>query len=114
MTTTETGHFDDVDKEETLLGVLAGAVSVCWEPRPTGVFDSEMASEFVDSAIARLKVIRANERADLRTEVQVMRDEATEALKHAEGYLEISTAGVGIAVLDDVLDLLDGNGDGQG
>jgi microsomal dipeptidase-like Zn-dependent dipeptidase len=48
---------------------------------------------------------------DLRAEVRVMREEASDALLRAEGYIEISVAGAGIAVLDDMLDLIDGSRD---
>lgn len=48
---------------------------------------------------------------DLRAEVRVLRNDASNALLHAEGYVEISAAGAGIAVLDDVLDLIDGDND---
>jgi len=37
-----------------VVGQCAGAVSVCWEPRPTGVFDSRPAGAFVDAAVARI------------------------------------------------------------
>jgi len=48
-------------------------------------------------------------RRELRAEVQVMRDEAATALEHAEGDIEYTAAAVGMAVLDDVLGLLDGS-----
>ena len=34
-----------------ILGVLAGAASLCWTPKPTGEFDSTLASYFVDRAL---------------------------------------------------------------
>jgi hypothetical protein len=40
---------------EQLLGQLAGAASLCWDPRPDGVFDADQAAAFVDAAVARLK-----------------------------------------------------------
>ena len=44
--------LDDVRK---VLGELAGAASLCWIPKPTGVFDSTQASKFVEGAIAQLQ-----------------------------------------------------------
>ena len=41
-----------------ILGVLAGAASLCWEPRPTGVFDSSLASMFVDRALKECDAAR--------------------------------------------------------
>lgn len=38
-----------------VLHEMAGAVSVCWEPRPTGVFETTQALEFVAAAIAELR-----------------------------------------------------------
>lgn len=38
-----------------ILHELAGAASLCWEPRPTGVFDSQMAIQFVEQAIADIR-----------------------------------------------------------
>jgi hypothetical protein len=35
----------------TVVGELAGYASVCWDPKPSGVFDSEDASDAVDSAL---------------------------------------------------------------
>lgn len=53
--------------------------------------------------------VRADERADLRAEVQVMKDEAGQALLHAETTDEVTAASVGISVLDDMLALFDGS-----
>lgn len=47
-------RFDNASDIQEVLGQLAGAASVCWDPRPTGVFDSELASEFLDEALARI------------------------------------------------------------
>lgn len=46
--------FTDADTPREVLGILAGASSVCWNPRPTGVFDSSEAEAFVDLALRRL------------------------------------------------------------
>lgn len=46
--------FAKCETFEELLGQLAGAASVCWEPKPTGVFDSTQASSFVDQAHSRM------------------------------------------------------------
>ena len=47
--------------------------------------------------------------ADLRAEVQVMKDEAGQVLLHAETTDEVTAASVGISVLDDMLALFDGS-----
>jgi len=47
--------FADVESVQELIGQFGGAVSMCWEPQPTGVFDSTMASRFMDGALARLR-----------------------------------------------------------
>lgn len=41
-------------KLKEVLGELAGSASLCWDPKPTGVFDATCASRFVDEAIAQL------------------------------------------------------------
>lgn len=38
-----------------VLHEMAGAVSLCWTPKPTGVFDSTQACEFVAAAIAEIR-----------------------------------------------------------
>lgn len=53
-----TKAFEDCKTESELLGTLAGAASMCWTPTPAGVFDSELASFFVDLALARLRHLR--------------------------------------------------------
>jgi len=43
---------------QELLGMLAGAASVCWEkPERAGIFDSTRASALVDEALAQLHEI---------------------------------------------------------
>lgn len=37
------------------LGQLAGAASLCWRPKPTGVFDPEKANKFVAEALTQLE-----------------------------------------------------------
>jgi len=39
---------------DRVVGECAGAVSLCWEPRPDGVFDSTQAVTYVRGASARL------------------------------------------------------------
>lgn len=46
-----------VTKLREVLGKLAGAASMCWTPRPKGVFDSTRASKFVDESYAELIVL---------------------------------------------------------
>jgi hypothetical protein len=38
-----------------VLHELAGSASLCWEPKPTGVFDSQLAISFVEAAIQELR-----------------------------------------------------------
>jgi hypothetical protein len=38
-----------------VLHELAGAASLCWEPRPTGVFDSSLALSYVEGALTELR-----------------------------------------------------------
>jgi hypothetical protein len=40
---------------DEIIGELAGYTSMCWEPKPTGVFDSSKASEAVKEAKSALK-----------------------------------------------------------
>jgi hypothetical protein len=49
--------FTNCSTREELLGTLAGSASLCWDPRPSGVFDSALASAFVDQAASHLAVI---------------------------------------------------------
>jgi hypothetical protein len=46
-----------------VVGECAGAVSMCWEPRPDGVFDSTQAATYVDGAVARLMSVLESENA---------------------------------------------------
>lgn len=47
--------FEDAESLEELLGLFAGAASMCWEnPAGAGVFDSELASFFVDAALIKI------------------------------------------------------------
>lgn len=38
-----------------ILHELAGAASLCWEPRPAGVFDSQLAIQFVEQALSEIR-----------------------------------------------------------
>jgi len=40
-----------------IIGELAGYASLCWQPRPTGVFDSTEASKAVDQALTALREV---------------------------------------------------------
>ena len=42
-----------------VLHELAGAASLCWEPKPTGVFNSEVAIAHVEAAIHELRAALA-------------------------------------------------------
>lgn len=44
-----------------VLHELAGAASLCWTPRPTGVFDSQEAIKHVEVAIGELRAILRGE-----------------------------------------------------
>src|SRR3990167_2956778 len=45
-----------------ILGELAGAASLCWMPKPIGIFDSTTASKFVDDAVEEIELILEAER----------------------------------------------------
>jgi hypothetical protein len=53
-------RFDNAKTIEEVIGQLAGAASLCWKPKPTGVFESSMASAFVGEALERLRQLGAN------------------------------------------------------
>lgn len=40
---------------EEALGMMGGTVSLCWSPKPSGIFDSTQASKFVDEAVSWVK-----------------------------------------------------------
>jgi len=58
-----------------VLGEAVGAASMCWDPKPEGVFDSEAASAIVDGLVA-----------DLQPHLQVEATTADEAVErwHAD------------------------------
>jgi hypothetical protein len=58
-----TTNQPDIDKT---LGELAGAASMCWTPKPTGVFDSEQATKFVDEAKAQIEQYIENKVVEAR------------------------------------------------
>lgn len=45
-----------------VLHELAGSASLCWEPKPTGVFATELALGFVEDAIKELRAVLAGEK----------------------------------------------------
>lgn len=45
-----------------VLHELAGSASLCWEPKPTGVFATELALGFVEDAIKELRAALAGEK----------------------------------------------------
>ena len=47
-----TEHQDRMIKQ--IIGEGCGTASVCWSPKPTGVFQSEVASGVVDSSVKRI------------------------------------------------------------
>jgi len=57
---TLTRRLEEADRTlSRVLHELAGAASLCWEPKPAGVFDSEEALRHVGNAIAELRGILA-------------------------------------------------------
>jgi hypothetical protein len=66
-----------VGHDSRILHELAGAASLCWEPKPTGVFDSQTAIGFVEQALKELR-----ESAAL-AEKPALTDEQIEALVEA-------------------------------
>jgi hypothetical protein len=53
---------DFEDEIRRAIGECAGAVSMCWDPRPDGVFDSTQAVTYVEGAVARVLSVMAAER----------------------------------------------------
>ena len=47
--------FEEAETVEQLLDLLCGAASVCWNPTPLGVFDSNKAKFFSDEAYRKLE-----------------------------------------------------------
>lgn len=59
---TDSNVFDDCDSVKMLLGVFAGATSMCWESiEKAGIFDSTRASDLVDQAYNRLQELVSSE-----------------------------------------------------
>lgn len=52
-----TNRFEDAQTVAEVVGMAVGLGSMCWEPRPTGVFDSTEASKAVDEAMDRINQI---------------------------------------------------------
>ncbi|HYE73558.1 MAG TPA: hypothetical protein VEF04_09505 [Blastocatellia bacterium] len=46
---------DEWKEISTIIGETIGEASMCWEPRPTGIFDSSLAQKCWDNAMVRLK-----------------------------------------------------------
>jgi hypothetical protein len=55
----EHGRPAAIGQDSRILHELAGAASLCWEPKPTGVFDTSKAIRFVESALAELRASAA-------------------------------------------------------
>lgn len=49
------------DDSETAIALALGAASMCWDPPPTGVFDSTSASAIADELLAHLRARRLAE-----------------------------------------------------
>ena len=56
----EKNIFEDVTGIEELIYQLAGAASMAWEPRPTGVFDTKLADQVATDALNRLSQLIGN------------------------------------------------------
>jgi hypothetical protein len=66
--------MDDIESEiHRVIGECAGAVSMCWEPRPEGVFDSTQAVTYVEGAVARVLSVM-NAEADRRVDRMILRN----------------------------------------
>lgn len=51
----------EFDREiEEIIYMAMGAASVCWNPRPTGEFDSQAATEIGKEAIDKIRNLMAN------------------------------------------------------
>lgn len=44
-----------IGHDSRILHELAGAASLCWDPKPTGVFDTSQAIRFVEAALKELR-----------------------------------------------------------
>lgn len=53
---------------DRVVGECAGAVSMCWEPRPEGVFDSTQATTYVRGAADRIMSVLEAEIASREAE----------------------------------------------
>lgn len=62
-----------VGDDSRILHELAGAASLCWEPRPTGVFDSQEAIGYVEAALQELRQSAKQERDQLQAELATFR-----------------------------------------
>lgn len=104
---------------DRVVGECAGAVSMCWEPRPEGVFDSTQATTYVRGAADRLNSVLDTE-ADRRVDRMILRHAnhildlraQVKALPSIEVDLDPDPHGKPIVrqavLLDDVLAALDG------
>lgn len=66
---------------QTVIGEMCGAVSLCWNPKPTGVFDSEQATKFVNEAIAEVQA--GIEQYVLSEKVKLLKDIREFATTHS-------------------------------
>lgn len=101
-----------------ILHELAGAVSVCWDPNPSGVFESERAIAFVESAIAEIRqrhkvaqehlaaglAAAEEERNQLRLALDVVRTDAGSWRKLAE-YRALANAAINAVIGDQMVAL---------
>ena len=94
---------DDVTIEQAVsdaIGECAGYVSLCWNPRPTGVFDSALASAAVQNAVGRAHSAMQEERAAGYLS-------GLDAAREAVAGMVIKTAGNSAATVDQALAAID-------
>lgn len=71
---------------DEIIGQMAGAVSMCWEPTPTGVFDSSHARKYVEEASAQINNYIKEQMLSLIGEDLIVDDEDEEMATHKTGH----------------------------
>lgn len=61
-----------VGDDSRILHELAGAASLCWSPRPVGVFDTQAAIGFVEAALKELRESAHTERDQLKARLDAI------------------------------------------
>jgi hypothetical protein len=73
------------DGIKTIVGEAAGAVSLCWIPKPTGVFDSSAAVAFLDEAFVKIGGVLKNAESQRQMPSEAEIDAFTKALVKKAG-----------------------------